>query len=91
MINCVFEWYHLPGFVIRCTEKIVPESVTVVSDAINLSTQSMIGMLFILASAILGIVIVELLYNKLDWYLDPLVEKVKKRYEYVQSRKATHL
>ena len=91
MLNCVFEWYHLPEVIIKCTEKIAPESVTVVSDAINLSTQSWVGMLFMLASAILGIVLVELLYNKLDWYLDPLVERVKRRYEYVQSRKATHL
>mgnify|MGYP006919669382 CR=1 FL=1 len=90
MLNCVWEWYRLPEFIIQCTEKVYSPSLTV-ADSINLSTQSMVGMLFMLASAILGIVIVELLYNKLDWYLDPLVERVKKRYEYVQSRKATHL
>lgn len=91
MLNCNLAWWKLPEFVIQCKEKIEPESVTVISDAINLSTQSWVGLLFMLASAILGIVIVELLYNKIDWYIDPLVERVKKRYEFVQNRKATHL
>ena len=86
MINCVFEWYYLPEFIITCTEKVRSASVTIPSDATNFSVESYVGLLFMLCAGILGVAIVELLYNKSDWYLTPLVNRVVRRYHWTIER-----
>lgn len=82
---CTWAWYYLPEFVIDCYEKISSPSVTV-SSPVNFGIEAWVGILFIICAGILGIVIVELLYNKLDWYLTPLVDYCIKRYAFVQER-----
>ncbi len=48
------------------------------------------GIIMILAMGLLGGIIIELLYNKLDWYLDPLCKYVNRRYRIVIERGRLH-
>ena len=56
------------------------------ANSFNPSTETYVGMLFLIAASILGIAIVELLHNKTDWYITPLVNRVVKRYRYTLER-----
>ncbi len=68
-----------------CIEKPASLSVTV-SEPFAVSIEAVIGMFFVLIAGMLGILIVELLYNKSDYFLDPLVRLTVKRYCRVQER-----
>lgn len=71
----------LPSY--DCTPVFVPEDFTrIVSESsLNVSLETLgISLLFIFAIGLFGATIVELLYNKLDWYLTPLTNLVEKRY-----------
>jgi len=83
---CSITWWEFPDITYKCIEKLSNPNVTVQSE-VNLSVEVWVGLLFLFCAGFLMAIIIELLYNKVDWYLDPLVERVKRRYEYVQSRK----
>ncbi len=83
--SCVVTWWKFPDIAFKCTEKLSSPSVTVQSDAV-LTIDVLVGMLFILCAGILGAIIVELLYNKSDWFLTPLVNRVVRRYHYTIQR-----
>jgi hypothetical protein len=51
-----------------------------------ITIEFVIGILFIFAAGILAATIIELLYNKLDWYLTPLVNRVVRRYNFTVQR-----
>lgn len=45
-----------------------------------------VQLLFIFAVGILGTTVIELLNNKLDWFLDPLTNRIEKRYHFIRER-----
>ena len=83
--SCVITWWKFPDVAFVCTEKISSPSVTVQSEA-ALTIDVYIGILFVLCAGMLGVIIIELLYNRLDWYLTPLVNRVVRRYNYTIQR-----
>jgi hypothetical protein len=60
-------------------------SVTIQSE-VSFSIETWVGILFMICAGILGMIIIELLYNKIDWYLTPLVNRVVRRYHYTIQR-----
>ena len=79
---------ELPSY--DCSHQFVPidytDTVVNSVSSFNPTIEMYIGLLFIIAVSILGITIIELLYNKSDWYLNPLVNYCNKRYGYVIER-----
>ena len=82
---CSLTWWKFPDVTYRCIEVISNPSNTIQSE-VNFSIETWVGLLFILCVGILGAVIVELLYNKSDWYLTPLVNRVVRRYNFTVQR-----
>ena len=82
---CAFAWWKLPSFELACRE-VVKSNYNTVESSVNLPLEAWVGILFVVLSGILGVVIVELLYNKSDWFLTPLVNRVVKRYNYTIQR-----
>ena len=82
---CTLTWWKFPDITYRCVEKLSSQSVTVQNE-VNFSVEAWVGLLFILCAGILGVVIVELLYNKTDWYLTPLYNRVVRRYYWTLER-----
>ena len=82
---CVITWWKYPDVTYRCIEKLSNPLSTLQSE-VHFTIEIYIGILFILCAGILGAIIVELLYNKSDYFLTPLVNYCVKRYSYVQTR-----
>ena len=89
---CVITWWKLKEIFWQCTEKTwtMNNTNTTVQAELPHNIEVMVGILFIFAVGVLGSVIIELLNNKLDWFVDPLVKLVNKRYAHVQSRNRLH-
>lgn len=72
------DWY--------CADKMVGDvgeaSVTSFEPSISL----VVGVFMMLAIGMFGVTLVELLNNKLDWYITPLVNRVNRRYMFVIER-----
>ena len=83
--NCVITWWNFPDITFRCIEKITSPSVTTQSQ-VSLGIETWVGMLFVLCAGLLGITIVELLYNRTDWFADPLCNRVVRRYRWTLER-----
>ena len=73
-----------------CTPHFVPvdyfDEVIETVNTFNPTVETYVGLLFLFAASILAITIIELLYNKLDWFLTPLIGKITKRYRYTIQR-----
>ena len=82
---CVITWWKYPDVTYRCIEKLSNPLSTVQSE-VHFTIEMYIGILFILCAGILGAIIVELLYNKSDYFLTPLVNRVVRRYRYTIQR-----
>ena len=82
---CSITWWNFPDVTWRCVEKISNPNVTVQNE-VSFSIDVYIGILFVICAGMLGMIIIELLYNRLDWYLTPLVNRVVRRYNYTIQR-----
>jgi len=82
---CSLTWWKFPDVTWRCVEKLSSNSTSTQGEAV-LTIDVWVGILFIFCAGILGSVIVELLYNKSDWYLTPLVNRVVRRYNFTVER-----
>ncbi len=82
---CSLTWWKFPDITWRCTEKISIPSSTIQSEA-SFTIDVYIGILFVICAGMLGMIIIELLYNRIDWYLTPLVNRVVRRYNYTINR-----
>jgi hypothetical protein len=82
---CAFAWWKLPNLELTCRE-VIKTNYSTVESSVSLPLEALVGMLFIICAGILGGIIVELLYNKSDWFLTPLVNRVVKRYHYTIQR-----
>ena len=82
---CSLTWWKFPDISYQCIEKLTPPNVTVQSE-VSFSIESWVGLLFMICAGILGVVIVELLYNKTDWFIDPLYNRVVRRYNFTLER-----
>jgi hypothetical protein len=82
---CAFAWWKLPNLELTCRE-VIKTNYSTVESSVSLPLEAWVGMLFIICAGILGGIIVELLYNKSDWFLTPLVNRVVKRYNYTIQR-----
>jgi len=90
-LNIFKPFYSPPEFPsYDCSAHFVNEnySDTVVDSVfVNVSLETIgLSLLFIFAVGLFGGTIVELLYNKLDWFLIPLCNTVTKRYNYTIER-----
>ncbi len=83
--QCVVTWWKFPDITWRCTEKISTPSVTVQSE-VSFSIEVLVGILFVICAGMLGVIIIELLYNKSDYFLTPLIDKMRKRYNWTLER-----
>jgi len=75
---------ELPSW--ECSPQFVPIDYfdTVVESTINISFETLgLSILFVFAVGILGATVVELLYNKLDWFITPLCNLINRRYRTV--------
>ena len=82
---CSITWWKFPDISYRCVEKLSSPNVTVQNE-VSFSIDVYIGILFVICAGMLGMIIIELLYNRLDWYLTPLVNRVIRRYNYTIER-----
>ncbi len=82
---CTFAWWKLPSFELACRE-VIKSNYNTVESSVSLPLEAWVGILFVVLSGILGAIIVELLYNKVNWFLTPLVNKVVRRYHYTINR-----
>ena len=85
---CSVTWWkifrlELPNW--HCVERVINPSSTIQTEVV-FTIDVWVGLLFVLCAGILGAIIVELLYNKADWFLTPLVNKVVRRYHYTINR-----
>jgi hypothetical protein len=84
----IYDPPELPSY--DCSPQFVPidftNTIIQSTSTFNPTVETYVGFLFIIASSILGITIIELLYNKADWFLTPLVNCVVKRYNYTIER-----
>lgn len=85
-LNCVITWWDFPNIILQCANKIRTDGVSEAPNDFNPGIEWAVGILFLIAVGILGSTIVELLYNKSDWYLTPLVNRVVKRYNFTLQR-----
>ncbi len=87
--HCFVNVFHFPPSY-DCSPQFVPidftNTIIQSTSTFNPTVETYVGFLFIIASSILGITIIELLYNKADWFLTPLVNCVVKRYNYTIER-----
>ena len=86
--SCFFNIFHgWPNW--ECTPQFVDVNYTTIQSIQTsppITIELMVGILFIICAGILGATIIELLYNKLDWFLTPLVNRVVKRYNFTIER-----
>lgn len=89
--TCIFRWWDIisgifPEYV--CTDYYINYIIEPLKtiNLFNPTVEMGVGILFLFAVGILGVTITELLANKLDWYLTPLVNRVVKRYRYTIQR-----
>jgi hypothetical protein len=82
---CSVTWWKFPDVTWRCVEVASSPSVTIQSE-VNFSIEIWVGVLFMICAGILGSIIVELLFNKSDWFITPLVNRVVRRYHYTIER-----
>lgn len=85
----VYDFPSLPSY--DCSIIYVPLDTfdTTIADAeMNYPTVEKITLvlLFLVSVSVFGITIIELLYNKLDWYVQPLANIVIRRYKFVVER-----
>ncbi len=72
-----------------CTPQFVDVNYTTIQSVQTsspITIELMVGGLFIFCAGILGAIIVELLFNKSNWYLTPLCNRVVRRYRYTIQR-----
>ncbi len=82
---CAFAWWKLPSFELACRE-VIKSNYNTVESSVSLPLEAWVGILFVICAGVLGAIIVELLYNKVNWFLTPLVNKVVRRYHYTINR-----
>jgi hypothetical protein len=82
---CSITWWKFPDVTWKCVEKLSNAPSTIQSEAV-FTIDVWVGLLFVICAGILGGVIVELLYHKIDWFLTPLVNRVVRRYNYTVER-----
>ncbi len=82
---CSLTWWNFPDVTWRCIEKVSNPSTTIQSEAV-ITIEVYIGILFVICAGMLGMIIIELLYNRMDWYLTPLVNRVVRRYNFTVQR-----
>ena len=82
---CAFAWWKLPSFELACRE-VIKSNYNTVESSVGLPLEAWVGILFVVLSGILGAIIVELLYNKVNWFLDPLYNRVVRRYYWTLER-----
>ena len=82
---CSITWWEFPDITYKCIEKLSNPNVTVQSE-VNLSVEVWVGLLFLFCAGFLMAIIIELLYNKVDWFIDPLYNKVVRRYNFTIER-----
>ena len=82
---CSITWWKFPDITYKCIEKLSNPNVTVQSE-VNLSVEVWVGLLFLFCAGFLMAIIIELLYNKVDWFIDPLYNKVVRRYNFTIER-----
>ena len=72
-----------------CTPQFVDVNYTTVQSIQTsppFTIELMVGLLFLFCAGILGVIIIELLYNKSDYFLTPLVNRVVRRYNFTIER-----
>ena len=82
---CSVTWWKFPDVTWRCVEVASSPNITIQSE-VNFSIEIWVGVLFMMCAGILGGLIVELLFNKSDWFITPLVNRVIRRYNYTVER-----
>ncbi len=82
---CAFAWWKLPNFELACRE-VIKTNYSTVESSVSLPLEAWVGMLFVICAGVLGAIIVELLYNKVNWFLDPLYNRVVRRYYWTLER-----
>jgi len=82
---CAFAWWKLPNLELVCRE-VIKTNYNTVESSVSLPIDALVGIIFVICAGVLGAIIVELLYNKVNWFLTPLVNKVVRRYHYTINR-----
>jgi hypothetical protein len=92
-IHCRFEWWKVLDFEFPkyiCKPFLGSSGhnppVETIGRLPELTIEFTVGIFFVLLAGVLGILILELLYNKADWFLTPLTNYCTKRYSHVQER-----